>query len=1174
MLPAAVSLAAAGAPRGRFAADEIIVRFRTPPADANASAAGPTTGGKSLEAQELQKLRGRYHVREIKPLLKGLDQRRWPFVAGKKGSPARLVRARRYLLDQRRHADIARAPDPGRIYRVRVDLAPGQSLEEVLAAYRGRPDVESAELNPVISICAMPNDRLAGEQWLLGKIQAPEAWDTCRGDHEIIVAVIDTGVDYNHRDLRSNMWVNEAEVNGVAGVDDDGNGYIDDLRGYNFIYNNDDPLDDHGHGTHCAGTIAAVGNNGLDIAGICWTARIMPLKALGAAGDGTAADAVPAIYYAIANGADVISISWGGDDGSDMLREAVAYAQQQGVVVVAAAGNQDAEVPYFPAAFPEVISVTATESDDHRWYLSNYGDWVDLAAPGRDVLSLRAAGTSAGSARDAFTCKMSGTSTAAPQVSGACALLLSAHPLLTCIELHEILTRTGDPVAPGICASNSRLNVYKALRAAIPAEGLVRLDRASYAERAEMGLLLADWDLRGSGEQAVLMETDDGDLETVVLTETGISLGVFRGALASQSAVATPGNGVLEIRDGESIHARYLDGNGDPNQVDRWRQADAVADYRAPTLSELGTERNGPMARIELSTSEPTLAEVRYGGANGGPYTLAKKSLELSDRHKIELHGLKPDMPQWFVVALVDAAGNETLADNGGAGYALAPGGAFAGFRVPDVYPTIQAAIDEAGDGDVIWVADGTYSGDGNIEIDFRGRAITVRSENGPAACIIDCQAGGRAFYFHTGETPNSILDGFTITNGGADYGGGIRCMASSPAIRNCVLIGNSAQQYGGGLCNCYGSHPVVANCTFEENSCSSSNTFGRGGGMANRQGSSPTVSDCLFRGNSATYSAGAMGNFDASSPSVVRCTFRDNAARYSGGAVANWDTSRATFQECVFSGNQARDDGGAICNLADSTSRFENCIMNGNHADGVGGAMKNYAATANLANCTVSGNQAQESCGGIWSGAASVVRLDNCILWANADGSGGQAEPAQTRVEDSAMAIQYCDVQGWSGTLGGLGNFGLDPLFADPNSGDFHLKSQGGRWDAGENRWVHDAETSPCIDAGNPGWPLGEEPAGVPDDPNDLSVRNVRIDMGAYGGTAEASLPPSGRMLRADLDNDGAVDWLDLTYLAAGWLQAGEKHATDLTRDGTTDGADLALLAREWRHHVRLPVE
>ena len=139
----------------------------------------------------------------------------------------------------------------------------GGSPEEILAAYRSRPDVEYAEFNPIISICATPSDPSYGEQWSLEKIHAPEAWDTCRGGNEVVVAIIDTGVDYNHRDLQGNLWVNEAESKGVPGEDDDGNGYVDDIHGYNFAYNNSDPADDHGHGTHVTGIVAAAGNNEL-----------------------------------------------------------------------------------------------------------------------------------------------------------------------------------------------------------------------------------------------------------------------------------------------------------------------------------------------------------------------------------------------------------------------------------------------------------------------------------------------------------------------------------------------------------------------------------------------------------------------------------------------------------------------------------------------------------------------------------------------------------------------------------------------------------------------------------------------------------------------------------------------------------------------------------------------
>ncbi len=329
------------------------------------------------------------------------------------------------------------------------------------------------------------------------------------------MAVLDTGVDYNHPDLRGNLWTNEAELKGLPGVDDDGNGYVDDIRGWNFAYANNDPIDDHGHGTHCAGLIAAVGNNGIGIAGVCWTARIMPVKILDSAGEGNAADAVPAIYYAVANGADIISGSWGGTETSNALRDAIAYAHDQGVVVVAAAGNADSDTPFYPAAYPGVISVAATDSADHRWYASNYGDWVDLAAPGQSIVSLLATlpGKTAVSGTSSI---MSGTSMAAPHVSGTCALLLAANPLLRCDELPQILTTTGDPIASGICSSNGRLNVYNALRAVIPPEGTIRMDRAYYPAGADIGLLVADWNLRGSGHCDVLIETSgrrpgDGD---------------------------------------------------------------------------------------------------------------------------------------------------------------------------------------------------------------------------------------------------------------------------------------------------------------------------------------------------------------------------------------------------------------------------------------------------------------------------------------------------------------------------------------------------------------------------------------------------------------------------------------------------------------------------------------
>ncbi|MEN6335969.1 MAG: S8 family peptidase, partial [Phycisphaerales bacterium] len=431
------SVTAGPAGGGRFVPDEIIVKFRGPSTGVDSPiSALSQADDTSVSTRGVRVLEGRVRVRELSPLVRGRELGRSSQGTADANDRRLANRHRRMLRRQDRLGESHASPGFERIYRIKLDPDADVSPEEILAAWRDRADVEYAEFNPIVSICATPDDPSYGRQWSLAKIHAPEAWDVCQGTNEVVVAIIDTGVDYNHRDLQGNLWVNEAELKGVPGVDDDNNGYVDDVHGYNFAYNNSDPMDDHGHGTHVAGTVAAAGDNGLDVVGICWNARIMPIKILGAEGDGTAADAVPAIYYAVANGADIISGSWGGPDSSDALQEAVAYAQRQGVIVVAAAGNENSSTPYYPAAYHDVLAVAATDSSDHRWYLSNYGDWVDLAAPGREIVSLgrSTAGTTGGS----LISTKSGTSMAAPHVSGACALLLSANPLLTSEEMLTI----------------------------------------------------------------------------------------------------------------------------------------------------------------------------------------------------------------------------------------------------------------------------------------------------------------------------------------------------------------------------------------------------------------------------------------------------------------------------------------------------------------------------------------------------------------------------------------------------------------------------------------------------------------------------------------------------------------------------------------------------------------
>ena len=317
-------------------------------------------------------------------------------------------------------------------------------------------------------------------------------------------------------------------------------------------------------------------------------------------------------------------------------------------------------------------------------------------------------------------------------------------------------------------------------------------------------------------------------------------------------------------------------------------------------------------------------------------------------------------------------------------------------------FDSIQKAIDNGFPRGTIVVLPGTYTGNGNKNLDFRNIRMTVSGANGPANCIIDCQGEGRGFYFHSGEGPDSVVEGLTIANGKADNGGAIRC-----------------------------------------------------------DNSSPTINHCIFRNNSASFLGGAV---------------------YLVG-------SDVVLRNCTFFGNTALYGGGAIC-----------------HASG-------------------------------------TMTLVNCILW------GDSAPEISSYAE---RRVRYCDVQGG---FAGEGNINADPLFADPASGDYHLKSQAGRWDVKAKTWVKDDVTSPCIDAGDPNSDWAAEPP----------PHGERINMGAFGGTIQASLSKSAAGNLADLNGDGSVNYADVEMLAEKWLHQEALLPEDLDRNGVVNLSDFCVLADEW---------
>lgn len=361
-----------------------------------------------------------------------------------------------------------------------------QDISTAIEHLKRDPDVQFAEPNAIFEILdnGIPNDPDFEKNWgiqnvgqkddagNLGKVGSdlhvlPLWQQGIRGLRKVVVGIIDTGMDWNHPDLKDNLYTNSGEIEG-DGIDNDGNGLIDDIHGWNFGDNNNKSQDDQGHGTHCAGIIGGVGNNGIGVAGVNWEVSMMPIKFLNSEGHGTLQAAVDAIRYGIKMKIPVLSNSWGGRTGGDALLNVIQEAKDAGITFIAAAGNNHADnsqSPTYPASYPvdNIISVAATDNQDHLGNFSNFGKTtVHVAAPGVKIYS---------TFKDGGYKVLSGTSMAAPHVSGVVALLLSASPDLNYTEIKKRLIETSDPI-PGLRSrviAEGRVNAYNAFYGIIPA---------------------------------------------------------------------------------------------------------------------------------------------------------------------------------------------------------------------------------------------------------------------------------------------------------------------------------------------------------------------------------------------------------------------------------------------------------------------------------------------------------------------------------------------------------------------------------------------------------------------------------------------------------------------------------------------------------------------------------
>ena len=448
-----------------------------------------------------------------------------------------------------------RLPDLGGTYVLDLGTGTRARLDQALAALRSDPAVVYAQEDRAFRHTYVPNDPSysTSGSWGQGyddlyglkKIGTTAAWDTARGDGTV-VAVVDTGLDFSHPDLGANTWTNAGEIPG-NGIDDDTNGFIDDVRGWDFVgaswltpTPDANPSDVHGHGTHVAGTVAAVGDNGLGVVGVAWKARVMAVRGLDDLGQGPESALAAAIVYAADNGADVINASFGGQGESQPLRDAVDYAHGLGAVFVAAAGNSNFDAAYFyPAGVPNAITVSAIDAFDNKAWFSNYGTKIDVAAPGVDILSLQK-GTGG------FV-RFQGTSMAAPHVSGVAALILERHPEFTNEQVRQVLRASATDLGlPGrdTTFGYGRLSAAQAVLVAQVLEAQISSPATGVEVRAPVTIRGT---ARGTGFSHYVLERGEGENPTSWTTLATGSTPVADGTLGTFDPGEVP-DGIYTVR--------------------------------------------------------------------------------------------------------------------------------------------------------------------------------------------------------------------------------------------------------------------------------------------------------------------------------------------------------------------------------------------------------------------------------------------------------------------------------------------------------------------------------------------------------------------------------------------------------------------------------------------------